>query len=156
MTKLVRAALLCATLSAVALMVFAGPLDAAKNTPGTPPEYGVYVKTSKKLVRILPNMLFEGKGGLYLDSNKPPHFLLNEIRYFVLSGRYEVKVLTLNNLTFIGGSGLGMDRYGIAGEVPIEVKKKSDTTYTVRTKGLFGRGYYALWINDCAWDFVVE
>jgi len=28
--------------------------------------------------------------------------------------------------------------------------------YTIRPKGLFGRGYYALWISDSAWDFIVE
>jgi len=41
-------------------------------------------------------------------------------------------------------------------DLPLDVQKKSDILYTAKPKGMFGRGYYALWINDSAWDFIIE
>jgi hypothetical protein len=44
----------------------------------------------------------------------------------------------------------------IGPDIPLTVEKKSDLLYTAKPKGLFGRGYYALWINDSVWDFIIE
>jgi hypothetical protein len=51
---------------------------------------------------------------------------------------------------------LGVRRYMLGSEVGLDVRKKTDILYTVKPKGLFGRGYYAFWINDSAWDFIIE
>lgn len=154
--SIARMLLRYAVVPVVAGLVFAGYLRGATENRGMPGEYGVYVKTSKKLVRILPNIVLEEKGILYVEGNNPPRFSLHDIGYFVFAGRHEMKYLTLNNLVFMSQSSLGRGRFMIGKEVGIEVKKKNDTFYTVRPKRLFGRGYYCLWINDSAWDFIVE
>ena len=28
--------------------------------------------------------------------------------------------------------------------------------YIIKPKGLLGRGYYSIWINDTAWDFMLD
>ncbi len=154
--KSMRRVLRYAAVSVIAALFLAGPLHAAKDDVPTPGEYGVYVKTASKLIRILPNIVFQEGSLLYIESNNPPHFLLKDIKYFILYGKHEVQYLTFNNLMFINQSPLGKPRFMFGKEVEAEVKKKSDTLYTVRPKGLFGRGYYALWINDSAWDFIVD
>ena len=128
----------------------------AKEDVVTPKEYGVYVKMPKTQKRLLPNILFNEKGILYIESNNPQRFPLAEVQLFIIYGKYEVKYLTLNPMLFVSESPLGKPRFIIGKDVEIEVTKKSDLLYTVRPKGLFGRGYYGLWINDTVWDFVVE
>jgi len=154
--KLLQTVLRYAAVTVVAVFFLAGPLHAAKDDVPTPKEYGVYVKTAAKPVRILPNIVFQEGAMLYVESNNPPHFLLKDIKYFILYGKQEMQYLTFNNLVFINQSPLGRSRFMFGKEVEIEVKKRSDTLYTIRPKGLFGRGYYALWISDSAWDFIVE
>ena len=153
---LLRRVLRYAAVTVAAVFFLAGPLHAVKDDVPTPKEYGVYVKMSTKLVRILPNIVFQEGAMLYVESNNPPHFLLKDIKYFILYGKQEMQYLTFNNLVFINQSPLGRSRFMFGKEVEIEVKKRSDTLYTIRPKGLFGRGYYALWISDSAWDFIVE
>jgi hypothetical protein len=154
--KFMRTVLRSAAVSAVAGLLLAGPLGAAKDDVPKPKEYGVYVKTANKLVRILPNIVFDQDSLLYVESNNPPHFLLNDIRYFILYGKHNMHLLTVNHLLFLNQTALGKARFMFGKEVDVEVKKKSDTLYSVKPKGLFGRDYYAIWIEDSAWDFIVE
>jgi hypothetical protein len=143
---------------ALATLVF-GPCVVAlcaKEDVATPKEYGVYVKTPKILKRLLPNIVFDEKGVLYIESNNPQRFPLADVQQFVIYGKYETKYLTLNPMLFVSETPLHKTRFIFGKEIELEVAKKSDTLYTVRPKGLFGRGYYSLWINDSAWDFVVE
>jgi hypothetical protein len=128
----------------------------AKEDVVTPKEYGVYVKMPKTQKRLLPNILFDENQILYIESNNPQRLLLAEIELFVLYGKYDMKFLTLNPLLFVNESPLGKSRFILGRDVELEVTKKSDLLYTVKPKGLFGRGYYGLWINDTVWDFVVE
>ena len=139
----------------LAVLLLAGPLCAAKDEAPTPKDYGVYVKTESKLVRILPNVVFDARIP-YLESNNPRRFPLNEFGYFILYGKYDMRFLTLNSLTLAGQSPLGRPRFMFGKETDVEVKKRGEGLYTVKPKGLFGRGYYALWINDSAWDIVIE
>jgi hypothetical protein len=128
----------------------------AKEDVATPKEYGVYVKTPTTLKRLLPNVVFDEKGILYIESNNPQRFSLADVRQFVIYGKYEMKYLTLNPMLFVSESTLHKSRFLFGKDIELEVAKKSDTLYTVRPKALFGRGYYSLWINDTAWDFVIE
>ena len=143
-----------AAIPALAVLFFAGPLYAEKDDAPTPKEWGVYVKTESKLVRILTNVVFDARIP-YLESNHPARFPLKDIKYFVMYGKRQMQYLTLNNLVFINET-LGKPRFMFGREVETEVKSRGNFLYTVRPKGLFGRGYYALWINDSAWDFIVE
>ncbi len=154
--KLMQALTRCSAVSVLALVFLAGPLSAARDEITKPSEYGVYVKTAKKLVRIIPNIVFDQDSLLYLESNNPAHFPLNDIRYFVVYGKFNVQVLTVNNLLFVNQSPLGKVRFMFGKEVGVEVKKRGENLYSIRPKGLFGRGYYAIWIEDSAWDFIVE
>jgi len=142
-------------LAALAFGLCAAPLW-AKEDVATPKEYGVYIKTPKTLKRLLPNIVFDEKGVLYIESNNPQRFPLAEVEQFVIYGKYEMRFLTLNPMLFITETPLHKSRFLFGKEIELEVAKKSDTLYTVRPKGLFGRGYYSLWINDTAWDFVIE
>jgi len=152
--KPTRTMLRCAAIPVIAALFLAGPLYAAKDDAPTPKEYGVYVKTTAKLVRLLPNIVFDARIP-YVESNNPAHFPLKDIKYFVMYGNRQMQYLTLNNLVPIGET-VGKLRFMFGREVAAEVKKRSDVLYEVQPKGLFGRGYYALWINDSAWDFIVE
>jgi hypothetical protein len=128
----------------------------AKEDVVAPKEYGVYVKMPKTQKRLLPNILFNEQGILFIESNNPQRFPLAEIQLFIIYGKYDTNYLTLNPLLFVKESPLGKSRFIIGRDIEIEVTKKSDLLYTVTPKGLFGRGYYGLWINDTVWDFVVE
>ena len=128
----------------------------AKEDVATPKEYGVYVKTPKALKRILPNIVFDEKGVLYLESNNPQRFSLADVQQFVIYGKYEMKYLTLNPMLFVSETALHKSRFLFGKDIELEVVRKSDVLYIAKPKGLFGRGYYCLWINDTAWDFVIE
>jgi hypothetical protein len=47
-------------------------------------------------------------------------------------------------------------RYVFGKEIGYDLKKRSDDLYVVKSKELLGRGYTALWINDTAWDLIIE
>jgi hypothetical protein len=147
----------------VAVMLLAGVMallcgvaSHAKEDVTAPKEYGVYVKTPKTLKRLLPNIVFDEKGILYLESNNPQRFSLADVEQFIVYGKYEIKYLTLNPMLFVNETSLGKSRFIFGKEIELDVVKKSDVLYTAKPKGLFGRGYYSLWINDSAWDFVIE
>ena len=143
--------------SGMAVLLFLGlALAATKENVPTPGEYGVYAKTAKGLTRILTNVVYDDQQILYIESNKPARFPLNSIEYFVLYGNHDMQYLTLNNLKPFQMTPLGIERYMLGEDLPVTVEKRSNLLYTVKPKGLFGRGYYALWINDTAWDFSIE
>lgn len=146
-------AVLALAISVVAL--YAVTLS-AKEDVATPKEYGVYVKTPKTLKRLLPNIVFDEKGVLYIESNNPQRFSLADVQQFVIYGKYEMKYLTLNPMLFVSETALHKSRFLFGKDIELAVARKSDVLYTVKPKGLFGRGYYSLWINDTAWDFVIE
>ncbi len=148
LVAVVALAVLAFTLGAVALH--------AKEDVATPKEYGVYIKTPKTLKRLLPNIVFDEKGVLFIESNNPQRFSLAEVQQFVIYGKYDTKYLTLNPMLFITQTPLHKSRFLFGKDIELEVAKKSDTLYTAKPKALFGRGYYSLWINDTAWDFVIE
>lgn len=144
-----------AAISCLAALFLAGPVHAAKDA-SVPEEYGVYAKTEKGLVRIITNVVYDDQQVLYLESNKPARFHLKSVQYFVMYGNHQMQYLTLNNLKPFQMGPLGIPRYMLGADVPIAVQKKNDLLYIVKPKGLFGRGYYALWINDSAWDFLID
>jgi hypothetical protein len=142
-------------ISGLAALFLVAPVHAAKDA-STPDEFGVYAKTEKGLVRIMTNIVYDDQQILYLESGKPPRFRLNAVQYFVIYGNHDMQYLTLNNLKPFQMGPLGTPRFMLGQDVPITVQKKSEVLYTVKPKGLFGRGYYALWINDSAWDFIID
>jgi hypothetical protein len=143
-------------ISALAALFLTGPAHAANESMPTPGEYGVYAKTANGLARIVTNIVYDDQRVLYLESNKPAHFPLNSIEYFVIYGKHDMQYLTLNNLKPLSVTPLGIPRFMFGLEVSLTVQKRSEVLYMVKPKGLFGRGYYALWINDSAWDFIVD
>ncbi len=143
-------------ISGLVALFLVSPVHAAKENVPTPGEYGVYAKTGSGLTRIVTNPVYDDLRILYLESNKPAHFRINSIQYFVIYGKHDMQYLTLNILKPFQKTALGIERFMFGLEVPLTVQKKSDVLYVVRPKGLFGRGYYALWINDSAWDFFID
>jgi hypothetical protein len=142
---------------AIALAFFvAGPARAAGENVPTPKEYGVYAKTDKGLKRILPNTVSDDEGIYYIEPNKPQSFPLSSVEYFIIFGQYQIQYLTLNPMKPLRMSPLGILRMMFAKDIEITVTKKGETLYTAKPKNLFGRGYYALWIDDTAWDFIIE
>ncbi len=121
-----------------------------------PKEFGVYINTAKGLKRLLPNIVFEEENLLFIESNNPARFPLKDVSYFVIYGDYDMQFLTVNPLLFAQESPVGKSRFVFGKDVDMTVTKKGDKFYYVKPKGLLGRGYYCLWINDTAWDFVVE
>jgi hypothetical protein len=142
-----------AVLAALFLVVSAG--NAAESVP-MPKEFGVYAKTNKGLKRILPNMVSDEENVFYIEPNNPQHFPLGSIDYFVVYGNYKVQYLTLNPMKPFKTSPLGIPRLMFGKDIEITVTRKGNTLLTAKPKGLFGRGYYSLWIEDTAWDFVID
>jgi hypothetical protein len=121
-----------------------------------PREPGVYIKTNTSLIRLLPNIVFDEQRILYIESNNPKRFLLNNIEYFVVSGKYSIDVVTLNPLLFANVSPLGKPRFIFGKDMEIDIKKTGSDLYTLKPKTLMGRGYYCIWIEDNVWDFIIE
>lgn len=133
------------------------PLFAKEEKVIKPKEFGVYIKTKTNLIRLLPNLVLEEKGIYFIESNNPQSFPLKDIQYFIIYGQYEMDVLTFNPLLFFYTSPLGKSRYIFGKDIEITVKKQNiPHLYTVKPKGLLGRGYFCIWINDSAWDFIIE
>jgi len=149
------------TICAITLcLVFLGAsatIAFAKNEKvATPKEYGAYIKTSKGLIRLLPNIVFDEDGVIFVESNNPAHFFLKDFQYFVLYGKYEMSVLTVNPMGFYQSSALGKPRFAFGKDIEIDVKPQGKDMYIIKPKGLLGRGYYSIWINDTAWDFMLD
>ena len=121
-----------------------------------PTEFGVYIKTDKGLKRLLPNMVFDERGLLYIEMNNPARFQLKDVESLVVYGKYDLSVFTLNPLLFFRPSPVGKHRYIFGKEIPYDMKSKTNDLFVIKPKGLLGRGYMAVWINDTAWDFIIE
>lgn len=121
-----------------------------------PKEFGVYIKTNKGFKRLLPNMVFDEGGLLYIEMNNPARFPLKDVESLVIYGKYDLSVFTLNPLLFFKPSPVGKHRYIFGKEITCDVKKRADGLFIVKPKDLLGRGYMAVWINDTAWDFIIE
>jgi len=129
----------------------------AKDDKISPKEPGVYIKTDKGLKRLLPNIVFtDDKGVLYIESNNAVHFTLKDVEYFVFFGKYDFTYLTLNPMIFFQASPLGKPAFIFGKNIDMEMKKIGTDLYTIKPKGLLGRGYYSLWIEDSAWDFILD
>jgi hypothetical protein len=143
--------------AAVAIILFlAVSIGSAANAVPKPKEFGVYAKTDKGLNRIRPNIVGDEGGIYYLEPNNPQRFPLGSVDYFVVNGNYQIQFITLNPMKPFQMSSVGTPRVMFGQDVEISLTKQSDTLYVVKPKGLFGRGYYAIWIDDTAWDFIIE
>lgn len=151
-------------MTAVRIMVFVfavvvylcSPAFAAKQDQERPNEFGLYAKTGKGLQRIMPNIVFDQNGVLYIESNEPKRFPLNGIQYFLVYGKHDITYLTLNPMVFFQQSPIGKMRFAFGRDMSVEVKKIGEMFYSVKPQGLFGRGYYSFWLDDVVWDFIIE
>ena len=91
-----------------------------------------------------------------VESNNPAHFLLKDVEYFVFFGKYDFQFLTLNPMSLFQVSPLGKPVFIFGKNIDIELKQIGTDLYTVKPKGLLGRGYCSLWIEDSAWDFILD
>ena len=128
--------LLLKTLCMVSICLFVFTLLHAKDDFTKPKEAGVYVKTEKGLKRLVPNIVFDEKGVLFVELNNPSRFLLKDVQFFVMYGKYDLKVLTLNPLLFLQPSPLGKQRYILGKAIAFDLKKKADDLYVVKPKEL--------------------
>jgi hypothetical protein len=129
---------------------------AAKQDQELPKEHGFYAKTGSGLQRITPNILFDQNGVLYVESNAPQRFSLSGIQHFVIYGKNDLTYLTFNPMLFFQQSPFGGMRFVLGKEIPIEIKKMGEMLYSIKPRSLFGRGYYAFWLDDVVWDFIIE
>ena len=150
-STLLRRILICA----IAVLVF-GPLLHAKDDKAAPKEFGAYVKTSTGLKRLVPNIVFDQNGMLFIESNNPARYALKDVEHFVIYGTHNMNVLTMNPLLFLQASPLGKPRYMFGKNIEFVIQNKGSDLFTIKPKGLLARGYYCLWIEDTAWDFVIE
>jgi hypothetical protein len=132
-----------------------GPLY-GKDDKIKPKEPGVYIKADKSLIRLLPNMVFDEQGLLFIESNNPRRFFLKNIEYFMVFGKYSIDFVTINPLLFLNVSSLGKPHFIIGKDMEIDIKNIGVDLYTLKPKTLMGRGYYCIWIEDTVWDFVIE
>lgn len=146
----------CGVIICILLILMIGGSAFAKDDKINPKETGVYIKTEKGLKRLLPNIVFEQEEMIYIESNNPAHFLLKDVEYFVFFGKYDFKVLTLNPMIFFQASPLGKPRFIFGKSIDVELKQIGTDLYTVKPKKLLGRGYCSLWIEDSAWDFILD
>ena len=128
---------------------------AAKTVAGIK-EYGTYVKLTKGYVRILPNIVFDEGNVFFIESNNPPHYFLKDLEYFVVYGQHDMSVLTVNPMGFYQPTSLGKPRLAFGKAIGIDVKPQGKDMYIIKPKGLLARGYYSIWINDTAWDFILD
>ncbi|MCX8022662.1 MAG: hypothetical protein N2745_07820 [Syntrophorhabdaceae bacterium] len=129
------------------------------NTSGMsvkPKEPGMYIMTEKSLVRLMPNILFNDQGLLYVEMNKPPVFMLKDVKYFVAYGKYDMRVYTINPLVYYTTSPLGKQRFILDKDLDITIENMGDDLYIIKLKSLLGRGYYCIWIEDQVWDFMIQ
>jgi len=143
-------------LSLILFAAFVAAVHGKNEKVATPKEYGAYIKTSKGLIRLMPNIVFDENEVLFVESNNPAHFFLKDFQYFVLYGKHELNVLTVNPLGFYQASALGKPRFAFGKDIDIDVKPQGKDMYIIKPKGLLGRGYYGIWINDTAWDFMLD
>lgn len=131
------------------------PAKAAKTVQGIK-DFGAYIKLNKGYVRILPNIVFDEEGVFFVEANDPAHFFLKDVEYFVLYGQHDMSVLTVNPMGFYKPSSIGKPRFAFGKQIEVDVKQQGKDMYIIKPKGLLARGYYSIWINDTAWDFILE
>jgi hypothetical protein len=119
-------------------------------------EYGAYIKLTKGYVRLLPNIVFDEKDVFFIEPNNPPHFFLKDMEYLVVYGEYQWSVLTVNPMGFYQPSPLGKLRFAFGKEIGIDAKPQGKDMFILKPKGLLARGYYSIWVNDTAWDFILD
>ena len=83
---------LCTALCVVSVSLFAVTFLHGKDDFAKPKEFGVYVKTEKVLKRLMPNIVFDEKGLLYIEDyiiqrvlEVEPRGLCVEVLYFHLA-----------------------------------------------------------------------
>lgn len=140
----------------IVLILMIGSSVFAKDDKINPKEPGVYIKTDKGIKRLLPNIVYNEEEAIYVESNNPAHFLLKDVEYFVFFGKYDFKFLTLNPMTFFRASPLGKPAFIFGKEITMDMKQIGTDLYTFKPKKVLGRGYYSLWIEDSAWDFMLD
>lgn len=139
------------------LLCSAGLTLGAQDIKITPPgEHGAYIMTPNGLVRLLPNIVLDENGALFIEPINPPHFMLKDVQYFVLYGKHDVEVFTLNPMVFFQNSAVGRPRFVFGKDIDIGLKSQAQELHVVKPKGILGRGYYSLWINETAWDFILD
>lgn len=148
--------LMVAALCCILMGAFSLTLHAKNEKITAPKEPGAYIKTSKGLIRLLPNIVFDEGNAIFVESNNPTHYFLKDFQYFVLYGKYDLSVLTLNPMMFMQPSAVGKPRFAFGKNVDFDIKSQGKDLYTVKPKGLLGRGYYSIWINETAWDFILD
>ena len=154
---MVKCGSLCRVLIGVFIMLFVTmPLYGKDDGFAPPKDYGVYIKTQAGLKRLLPNIVLDEKGMLLIETNNPPRFALKDMEYFVIYGRHNLDILTINPLIFQQASALGKGRFIFGKNIEFVTQKRPNNLFVVKPKGLMGRGYFALWIEDTAWDFLIE
>jgi hypothetical protein len=72
------------------VLLFSG-FAPAKEDVALPKEPGVYVQIGKTQKRLLPNIVFEEQGVIYVESNNPQRFPIGEVQYFLLYGNYNMQ-----------------------------------------------------------------
>jgi hypothetical protein len=154
---MVKYRMLCRILTGVIITLFVAlPLFGKDDKIATPKEFGAYVKTTGGLKRLLPNVVQEENGMLFVESNSPPRYALKDVEYFIIYGTHNMDVLTLNPLVFARASALGKARYIFGKNIEFALQKRGNNQFVIKPKGLLGRGYFSLWIEDTAWDFIIE
>jgi hypothetical protein len=145
-----------AVLSCLCAFIFAAPLFSAEPKLSPPQDPGVYIKTTSGLKRILPNIAHEEKGIFFIEMNNPATYPLKDVEYFVVFGKYDMDLLTLNPMVFLQQTPLGKARFMFGKNIEFTATPRSKDFYTLKAKDLLGRGYFSLWINDTAWDFIID
>ncbi len=140
----------------VLFAAFSTAVFAKNEKVATPKEHGAYIKTSKGLVRLLPNIVFDEDGVVFVESNTPAPYFQQVVQDLVGDGQYELKVVHVNPMGFYQPSALGKPRFAFGKDIEIDVRPQGKDMYIIKPKGLLGRGYYSIWINDTAWDFMLD
>lgn len=141
---------------AVLSLALCVPIHAAREAKLKPKEFGVYIKTYGGLKRLIPNIVFDEGGILYVEMNNPPTFLLKDVQCFVVYGKYDMSVLTFNPMVFRQASPVGKLRFIFGKALEFSSSRRGTDLYVIKPQDLLGRGYFSLWINDSAWDFVID
>jgi hypothetical protein len=151
-----RTALLSIAVTFLMMAFLIVPLYGKEDKITAPKEFGTYIKTTAGLKRLVPNMVQDEKGLIFVESNKPPVYALKDFEYFVIYSPRSMEALTINPLLFIQASPLGKPRYIFGKNIEYTAQKRGDNLFLIKPKGLMGRGYFCVWIEDTAWDFVIE
>jgi hypothetical protein len=116
----------------------------AKNEKvATPKEYGAYIKTNKGLIRLLPNIVFDEDGVIFVESNNPAHFLLKDS-----STSYSTEVRDERAHRephgILSAVGPRQTAFRLRQGHRIDVRPQGKDMYIIKPKGLLGRGYYSI------------